>query len=129
MHLISKQLKKQIGFDRGIKEHTTKIHRHQVLTHDLRGRPFGSPVFYAGSTARTSFVERFEPKVYLKMEIVPDASGGRVVSWRSQELSPASDFSGAVVAQPPSAVPSSSATARTAQPGAAVPQQQRQADS
>jgi FixJ family two-component response regulator len=32
VHVISKQRKKQIGFDRGIKEHTTKIHRHQVLT-------------------------------------------------------------------------------------------------
>jgi FixJ family two-component response regulator len=31
-HLISGQLNKQIGFDLGITERTTKIHRHQVLT-------------------------------------------------------------------------------------------------
>jgi FixJ family two-component response regulator len=31
-HLISGQLNKQIGFDLGISERTTKIHRHQVLT-------------------------------------------------------------------------------------------------
>jgi FixJ family two-component response regulator len=30
-HLISGQLNKQIGFDLGITERTTKIHRHQVL--------------------------------------------------------------------------------------------------
>lgn len=30
-HLISGQLNKQIGFDLGISERTTKIHRHQVL--------------------------------------------------------------------------------------------------
>jgi FixJ family two-component response regulator len=31
-HLISGQLNKQIGFDLGITERTTKIHRHQVLS-------------------------------------------------------------------------------------------------
>jgi FixJ family two-component response regulator len=31
-HLISGQLNKQIGFDLGITERTTKVHRHQVLT-------------------------------------------------------------------------------------------------
>lgn len=31
-HLISGQLNKQVGFDLGISERTTKIHRHQVLT-------------------------------------------------------------------------------------------------
>jgi FixJ family two-component response regulator len=31
-HLISGQLNKQIGFDLGISERTTKIHRHQVLS-------------------------------------------------------------------------------------------------
>ncbi len=30
-HLISGQLNKQVGFDLGISERTTKIHRHQVL--------------------------------------------------------------------------------------------------
>ncbi len=30
-HLISGQLNKQVGFDLGISEQTTKIHRHRVL--------------------------------------------------------------------------------------------------
>ncbi len=30
-HLISGQLNKQVGYDLGISERTTKIHRHQVL--------------------------------------------------------------------------------------------------
>jgi FixJ family two-component response regulator len=30
-HLISGQLNKQVGFDLGISERTTKIHRHNVL--------------------------------------------------------------------------------------------------
>ena len=38
------------------------IHRSQVLTHDLLGRPFKSPVIYPGAIARTSFAERKEEK-------------------------------------------------------------------
>jgi DNA repair exonuclease SbcCD nuclease subunit len=38
------------------------IHRAQVLTHDLSGRPLGAPVIYPGSIERTSFAERDEVK-------------------------------------------------------------------
>ncbi len=65
------------------------IHRHQVLTADLRGRALASPVFYPGSTARTSSAERFEAKGYLTMEVAPDSRGGRVAAWTFHELSPA----------------------------------------
>jgi len=47
------------------------IHRAQVLTQDLRGRPLPAPVVYPGSTERTSFAERAEPKGYVLLELVP----------------------------------------------------------
>lgn len=68
------------------------IHRHQVLTADLRGRQLASPVFYPGSTTRTSSAERFEAKGFLTLDVAPDpATGGRVVDWRFHELSPAEE--------------------------------------
>ncbi|MBL7177366.1 MAG: hypothetical protein ISS66_16205 [Desulfobacteraceae bacterium] len=45
------------------------IHRFQVLTKDLGGRPIAAPVFYPGSIERTSFAERDEKKGYLTLEI------------------------------------------------------------
>jgi DNA repair exonuclease SbcCD nuclease subunit len=65
------------------------IHRHQVLTADLRGRALAAPVFYPGSTARTSSAERFEAKGYVTMEIAADTPSGRVAAWSFHELSPA----------------------------------------
>ncbi|MGZ7032250.1 MAG: metallophosphoesterase family protein, partial [Thermoanaerobaculia bacterium] len=63
------------------------IHRHQVLTEDLQGRALGAPVFYPGSTERTSNAERHEAKGYVTMEIAPDpTAGGRVSEWRFHEL-------------------------------------------
>ncbi len=44
------------------------IHRFQVLTTDLRGRPLKAPVFYPGSIERTSFAEKEEPKGYIILE-------------------------------------------------------------
>jgi exonuclease SbcD len=71
------------------------IHRHQILTADLRGRPLASPVFYAGSTTRTSGAERFEAKGYMTMEVSPDPeTGGRLVAWKQHELSPANALAG-----------------------------------
>ena len=53
------------------------IHRHQVL-------PLATPVFYPGSTERTSFsAERSEAKGYVTMDIDAD----RVCDWRFHELS------------------------------------------
>jgi DNA repair exonuclease SbcCD nuclease subunit len=63
------------------------IHRHQVLVEDLQGRPFGAPVFYPGSTERTSNAERYEAKGYVTMQIAPDpANGGHVSGWTFHEL-------------------------------------------
>lgn len=65
------------------------IHRHQLLTDDCRHRPIASPVFFPGSTTRTSCAERFEAKGFLTMMIDPVAgSGGRVSEWTFHELSP-----------------------------------------
>ena len=66
------------------------IHRHQVLTSDLAGRPFAAPVFYPGSTERTSNAERGEAKGFLTLELEPDSLGrGRVAAWKFHELQPA----------------------------------------
>ncbi len=67
---------------------TGHVHRHQVLCTDLAGRPLAAPVLYPGSTERTSFAERGEPKGYLLVELETGAprSGGRVSRWRFEEL-------------------------------------------
>lgn len=62
------------------------IHRHQVLSQDLGGRPLAAPFFYPGSTARTSSAERHEPKGYVTMELAPHRDRGRVASWSFHEL-------------------------------------------
>ena len=58
------------------------IHRHQVLTRDLQGRPAPAPVVYPGSVERTAFVERFEEKGYVLLELLPGQ-----VDWRFVRLS------------------------------------------
>jgi len=45
------------------------IHRCQVLTKDLSGRPLVAPVLYPGAIERTSFVERAENKGYFIVEV------------------------------------------------------------
>ena len=62
------------------------IHRHQVLTTDLRGRPFAAPVLYPGSLERTAFAEAGETKGVVLLEVLPDAEGGRLASWQFVEL-------------------------------------------
>jgi DNA repair exonuclease SbcCD nuclease subunit len=52
------------------------IHRAQVLTHDLAGRPLAAPVIYPGSVERTSIVEREEEKGYVVLDIDLAAQGG-----------------------------------------------------
>lgn len=61
------------------------IHRHQVLTHDLRGRPLGAPVLYPGSIERTSIAEADEDKGFLLIEIVV-GTGRTHVDWQFQSL-------------------------------------------
>jgi DNA repair exonuclease SbcCD nuclease subunit len=96
------------------------IHRHQILTADLRGRPLRSPVFYAGSTTRTSGAEHYEAKGYLTMEIAPDPeTGGRVVGWTRHELSPASTSTGRGGLRPPT--PSWLGDSWTATPPSTLP--------
>jgi len=63
------------------------IHRHQVLSADLRGRSIPTPVFYPGSIERTSFAEKDEPKGYLMLELEPgDSPGGIVTHWEFRTL-------------------------------------------
>lgn len=45
------------------------IHRHQVLTADLRRRPVAVPVLYPGSIERTAFAEIGEDKGYLLVQL------------------------------------------------------------
>jgi DNA repair exonuclease SbcCD nuclease subunit len=49
------------------------IHRAQVLTHDLSGRPLAAPVIYPGAVERTSFAERTEDKGYMLLTFVSRA--------------------------------------------------------
>lgn len=63
------------------------IHRAQVLETDPAGRPLAAPVLYPGSTERTSFAERHEPKGFMIVELSPDPErGGRLASWQFREL-------------------------------------------
>jgi exonuclease SbcD len=66
---------------------TGHIHRHQVLERDLRGQPLAAPVLYPGSTERTSFAERDEPKGYVILELESRCGGGAALgSWRFHPL-------------------------------------------
>jgi exonuclease SbcD len=59
------------------------IHRAQVLTRDLNGRPLPAPVLYPGSVERTSFAEKDERKGYLTMAL---ERSGRLAGWKFHEL-------------------------------------------
>lgn len=66
---------------------TGHVHRHQVLTTDLDGRPLPAPVLYPGSTERTAFAEKDEPKGTVLVEV--DAGGPRrapELRWRFRKL-------------------------------------------
>jgi DNA repair protein SbcD/Mre11 len=62
------------------------IHRHQVLTTDLRGRALAAPVIYPGSTERTSFAEQEEEKGYVVLEATAGPQGGVLRSWAFHRL-------------------------------------------
>jgi len=63
------------------------IHRHQVLTTDLLGRPLPTPVIYPGSIERTSFAEREEDKGYVVLEVAPGTiPGGALTAWTFHSL-------------------------------------------
>jgi DNA repair exonuclease SbcCD nuclease subunit len=57
------------------------IHRHQVLTTDLRGRSLDIPVLYPGSIERTSIAEIDEPKGFMVAHV--GESGAR---WEFRRL-------------------------------------------
>jgi exonuclease SbcD len=52
------------------------IHRYQILTKDLNGRPLPTPVYYPGSIERTSFAEKDEKKGYFLFELASDKNNG-----------------------------------------------------
>ena len=58
------------------------IHRHQVLSRDLRGRRVAVPVFYPGSIERTAYAEIGEEKGYMIVEIDSE----RNVRWSFERL-------------------------------------------
>ena len=70
------------GFEAVLSGH---IHRHQVLTRDLRGRALNAPVLYPGSIERTSIAEADEDKGFLIVEIVL-GNGRPRVSWQFHSL-------------------------------------------
>jgi len=61
------------------------IHRHQVLTRDLRGRALGAPVLYPGSIERTSIAEADEEKGFLLVSLSPCSDRARL-GWQFQKL-------------------------------------------
>lgn len=61
------------------------IHRQQVLTEDLRGRPVDVPVLYPGSVERTAYAEMGERKGYLLVDV--EVQDGRPrVTWDARAL-------------------------------------------
>jgi DNA repair exonuclease SbcCD nuclease subunit len=65
---------------------TGHVHRHQVLTVDLAGRPLPAPVIYPGSVERTAFAEMDERKGYVILEVDDARGGATAVRWRFQEV-------------------------------------------
>lgn len=61
------------------------IHRHQVLTTDLSGRPLAAPVLYPGSLERLSTAEIGETKGFMVVHIAGGENGGRV-RWEFRPL-------------------------------------------
>src|SRR5690606_36292303 len=61
------------------------IHRQQVLTEDLRGRPVDVPVLYPGSVERTAYAEMGEEKGYFLVDV--EVQDGRPrVTWDARAL-------------------------------------------
>ena len=64
---------------------TGHIHRHQVLTHDVRGGALAAPVLYPGSIERTSTAEADESKGCM-IVTVTTGTGTPSVGWDFHEL-------------------------------------------
>ncbi len=66
---------------------TGHVHRHQVLTSDLAGRPLSAPVLYPGSVERTAFAEMGESKGYILLDVEADGDAVRTrTRWSFREL-------------------------------------------
>jgi DNA repair exonuclease SbcCD nuclease subunit len=61
------------------------IHRHQVLTTDLRGTSLPAPVLYPGSIERTSIAEGDEDKGFMIVALTADESEVKV-DWQFRQL-------------------------------------------
>ena len=61
------------------------IHRHQILTHDLRGRPIAAPVLYPGSIERTSIAEADEAKGFMIVDLTCDGPTPQI-DWQFRHL-------------------------------------------
>ena len=61
------------------------IHRHQVLTQDLRGHPIAAPVLYPGSIERTSIAEADEAKGFMIVDVTRDRSTTQL-DWQFRQL-------------------------------------------
>lgn len=74
-----------IGFSAVLSGH---IHRHQVLTRDLRGGPIAAPVLYPGSIERTSIAEAAEQKGFMTVDILCGDTGDScpVIGWTFHPL-------------------------------------------
>ena len=64
---------------------TGHIHRHQVLTTDLRHRPIATPVLYPGSIERTSVAEIGEQKGFMVVDVEQSGRESRV-RWQFRRL-------------------------------------------
>jgi DNA repair exonuclease SbcCD nuclease subunit len=61
------------------------IHRHQILTHDLAGRPIAAPVLYPGSIERTSVAEADEDKGFMMVDVTCDGPSA-AIGWQFHQL-------------------------------------------
>jgi exonuclease SbcD len=52
------------------------IHRYQILTKDLHGKPLNTPVYIPGAIERTSFAEKDENKGYLIIALLSERNSG-----------------------------------------------------
>jgi len=62
------------------------IHRHQVLTHDLKGNPLNTKIYYPGSIERTAFAEKDESKGFLILQAETGGSGGFINNYQFSQL-------------------------------------------
>jgi DNA repair exonuclease SbcCD nuclease subunit len=65
------------------------IHRNQILTKDLHGKPLSTLVYYPGSIERTSFAEKDEKKGYFIFEFASDEKNGIFIQQKKFHQLPA----------------------------------------